>query len=223
MSTHYEDMVERFTKRHGDKFSEENLDQRFRPFYDSQQRIQVQYIGSEQKHYGTVGITSGWKPMFILMNNARARSSSVTLDSNVHLTGVNVHGRTYRPVVTLPPAYRTVVTLPPAHKTVQATNPPVPFFDAIPDDLDLHHRCVEHGNINCQLRLACQSNGTEYQPLATCLKCSRPFHPNTWKDVAHRHYCEACIITAETSKSLITIANSPAAMIDGWLERIARL
>ena len=253
MSTRYEDMVERFTKKHGDKFSEQDLDQRFRPFYDSQQRIQVQYVKTinDPKHYGTVGISSGWKPTFILMNNVRARSSSVTLNRNIDITGVNVGGRTYRP-------YR-----PPVTGTYRPYRPPVTANNVVTlndvvcadcglpgyivdglcarcvikrglqlngappilDDLDLYNRCIEHGNVNCRLETISQTSrdGTEYLHLATCLKCSRPFHPNTWEDVARRHYCEVCVLQSITDLGgTIIINNSPAAMIDSWLERIRK-
>lgn len=202
MTTKYEDMVERFTKKYGDKFTEIDLDQWFRPFYDSQQRIQVEYVGSLGFHYGTVGITSGWRPTFILMKTKTARSSSVTLNSNILITGINVYGRTYRPYF-----------------------PDVATTRANTNDLQLSKRCIEHGNIDCRLWTASQTSldRTESLPIATCLKCSRPFHPNTWEDVAHRHYCPSCIdmgsseLNYKPSNPLIVIT------MDTMLKKIKRL
>jgi hypothetical protein len=58
-----------------------------------------------------------------------------------------------------------------------------------------HRRCVEHGNIDCRLECSSQFdyNG-RVEPITTCGRCDRPFHPNVRADVAHRHYCEMCLI-----------------------------
>lgn len=79
----------------GERFDESELDQRFRPYYESQERIKVQTLGMELT--GTVGVTTGWKPSFILMRTSRSRGSPWLLGRGDKIIAVK-GGRQYRPV-----------------------------------------------------------------------------------------------------------------------------
>lgn len=63
--------------QYGDKFDSSDLATQFIPYYRSQQRIEVD-MGYEIKR-GTIGITTGWKPCFLLMLRKDSIGSSYTL------------------------------------------------------------------------------------------------------------------------------------------------
>ena len=64
------------------KFDDSDLAEQFIPFYENQQRIEVDfyYKGkvTETKR-GRIGITTGWKPCFLLMLTVRSIGSMYTL------------------------------------------------------------------------------------------------------------------------------------------------
>ena len=63
---------------HGDKFDPSDLDPRFALYWENKKRIQVQFSDGEIKS-GTVGITTGWKPIFLLMLRRNSHGSIYTL------------------------------------------------------------------------------------------------------------------------------------------------
>lgn len=73
----YSEFLERKRREYGDKFDASDLDPRFIPFYESGERIKVETIGKPMT--GTVGVTTGWKPCFLLMRTKRSISSPWTL------------------------------------------------------------------------------------------------------------------------------------------------
>ena len=77
MSTEYECYLRRKRAEHGAQFDPSELDQRFVPFYGTETRIMVEAWG--ELHYGRVGVTTGWKPVFLLMHNRRCSGSSHVL------------------------------------------------------------------------------------------------------------------------------------------------
>ncbi len=76
-------------KRHswGERFSEAALAQKFRPFFESGQRIEVRFPGGVIKR-GTVGMTTGWMPTFLLMLRRDSTGSSWVLSDDVELLDV---------------------------------------------------------------------------------------------------------------------------------------
>jgi len=58
-----------------------NISEQFIPYYKNKQRIKVQYTYGKEKEVksGTVGITTGWKPVFILMLRSNSTGSSYIL------------------------------------------------------------------------------------------------------------------------------------------------
>lgn len=79
----YKDYVSRKKAEYGDKFDESDLDPRFIPFYESGERIKIDDFG--RTIGGTVGITTGWKPVFLLMRTSRSTGSSDILGKHTKI------------------------------------------------------------------------------------------------------------------------------------------
>lgn len=62
----------------GTKFDGSDLCPKFIPYFNNQKRIKIKFSYGEVKS-GTVGITTGWKPCFLLMLTKRSRGSAYTL------------------------------------------------------------------------------------------------------------------------------------------------
>ena len=73
----YNEFLERKKKEYGDKFNPSNLNPNFIQFYNNGARIEVDF-GYETKR-GTIGVTTGWKPCFLLMLTKRSTGSSYTI------------------------------------------------------------------------------------------------------------------------------------------------
>lgn len=100
----YTEYVSRQQVRYPGKFSESDLPAKFRPFLRSGQRIRVSRVYSPDETYtrtGTVGVTTGHKPAFLLMRRASDHGSSDVLSDKDTITHVQ-YGRTYVPVQNLP-------------------------------------------------------------------------------------------------------------------------
>lgn len=76
--------------KYGDKFDSSDLNTEFIPYYENQQRIEVDF-GYEIKR-GRIGITTGWKPCFLLMLTTRSTGSSYTIGKKDKVLSV-VSGR----------------------------------------------------------------------------------------------------------------------------------
>lgn len=79
--TEYEDYIYRKKKEYGKKFDSSDLDKRFIKYFNSGQRIKVTFEWGEES--GTVGVTTGWKPVFLLIKTSRSHGSSTTLNKSV--------------------------------------------------------------------------------------------------------------------------------------------
>lgn len=90
----YEEMIARRTSYNiGDRpFDASNLDQRFVQFYNNGERIKVQYTHCDETFTGTVGVTTGWKPVFILIHSSRSMGSSIILNENFKIIGTKRRG-----------------------------------------------------------------------------------------------------------------------------------
>lgn len=73
----YSELIARKKAEYGSKFDDSDLDKQYIRFFESGQRITVDF-GYEVKR-GTVGVTTGWKPVFLLMLTKRSIGSSHTL------------------------------------------------------------------------------------------------------------------------------------------------
>ena len=75
---------------YGDKFDPSTLSEQFIPYYENGKRIEVEFTYGEEKELkrGTIGITTGWRPVFMLMLKSNSRSSSHLLDDSVKIIKV---------------------------------------------------------------------------------------------------------------------------------------
>lgn len=99
--TAYSDMLARFRVRHGDKLDLSDMDGRFAQFYGTGARIGVRWHADDEGpiEYGTVSVTTGWKPCFLLMHRVGDSGSSTLLDDHVDIVSVKYPGaRKYRPL-----------------------------------------------------------------------------------------------------------------------------
>lgn len=80
----------------GSRFDFSDLAPQFVPFWESGQRIKVR-VDSGEELTGTVEVTTGWKPCFLLMRTTRSIGSPHTLSYTDTIIAVK-SGRTYIPV-----------------------------------------------------------------------------------------------------------------------------
>ena len=76
--TPFEAFIARKKVEWGEKFDASDLDQRFVPYFNERRRIKVRFFGTVTKQ-GTVGVTTGWRPVFLLLLTKRSTGSSWTL------------------------------------------------------------------------------------------------------------------------------------------------
>jgi hypothetical protein len=88
MSSKFQNFVNRKTVEYGDKFDSSELSKQFIPYYETGQRIEVEFPYSEEIKRGTVGVTTGWKPCFLLMLRSNSLGSIYTLDDNCKILKV---------------------------------------------------------------------------------------------------------------------------------------
>lgn len=82
----YQEFTE--TKKHefGEKFDASDLNPEFVPYFESGKRVEVDF-GYEKKR-GTIGVTTGWKPCFLLMLTKRSIGSSHTIGKDAKVIKV---------------------------------------------------------------------------------------------------------------------------------------
>lgn len=93
--TRYEEYIAKRKHEFGSCFTEENLDQRFVPYFNSGEQVKIEACYG--MIYGRIGATTGWRPAFLLMHNSRAIGSSVILGSSHHIVAVK-RGTKYVPI-----------------------------------------------------------------------------------------------------------------------------
>ena len=83
--TKFEELLERKKQEYGRKFRVSSLDRRFIRYFNSGERIKVtyKYGKTTEVKTGTVGVTTGWKPVFLLVLTSRSLGSSYFLDKSV--------------------------------------------------------------------------------------------------------------------------------------------
>ena len=91
----YREFCERGRQQYGSKFDTRDLDPKFIPYYESGQRIKVESFHATA--CGTVGVTTGWRPVFLLMRRTTAKGSSYTLGKTDRIVAEQVRGK-YREV-----------------------------------------------------------------------------------------------------------------------------
>ena len=87
--------TERKRVEYGARFNACNLQPEFVPFFNSGQRVRVR-LWDGTTLTGTIGVTTGWHPCFLLVRTARSFGSRFTLGTNDHVIAVK-HNRLYEP------------------------------------------------------------------------------------------------------------------------------
>jgi hypothetical protein len=77
-SRSFADFIQKKKTEFKDKFDDSGLAKKFIPYYENQNRIEVDVHGEGLKR-GRVGVTTGWKPAFLLVLTSRSMGSSITL------------------------------------------------------------------------------------------------------------------------------------------------
>jgi hypothetical protein len=88
----YQEFIERKKREHGKKFSEKNINRDFIKYYENGARVEVGYYFKEGAEVeikrGTIGITTGWQPCFLLMLTKRSIGSSYIINENCKILKV---------------------------------------------------------------------------------------------------------------------------------------
>ncbi len=76
--TNYDEMVANKKAQYGGKFDASDLDARFVRYFNSGERIRVETTDGDavDVRTGTVGVTTGWRPAFLLIHRSNASGSS---------------------------------------------------------------------------------------------------------------------------------------------------
>lgn len=82
----FSDYISKKNREYPGKFDSSNLNPTFIPYFESGQRIEVDF-GHETKR-GTIGVSTGWKPVFLLVLTSRSTGSSWTIGMNDKVTRV---------------------------------------------------------------------------------------------------------------------------------------
>lgn len=83
------EFLARKEREHGARWDPSELADKFGPAFSSGERIRVEFPWGEVRT-GTVGVTTGWRPVFLLMLSSRSRGSSYILDDRVKFTSAKV-------------------------------------------------------------------------------------------------------------------------------------
>lgn len=73
-------------QEYGSRFDDSDLVNWAIPFFESGKRIKVLVYGKELT--GTIGVTTGWKPCFLLMRKRNSISSGYLINANVKLLAI---------------------------------------------------------------------------------------------------------------------------------------
>jgi len=96
--TRYDDYLASKRSAYMERFDESELSRQFIPYFNNRARIRVE-MPYDEILTGTVGVTTGWRPSFILMRTSRSIGSCHLLDDRARIIGVQENGsRKYRPV-----------------------------------------------------------------------------------------------------------------------------
>ncbi len=82
----YKTYIARKMNEYGKEFNPKDLAVQFIPYYESGQRVEVGFVSSStgkvyETKRGTIGVTTGQQPVFILMLTKRSMGSSYTLSA----------------------------------------------------------------------------------------------------------------------------------------------
>lgn len=79
----YNDFIARKTREYGEKFSADDLNPAFINAFNNGDRFRVLVdFGYDAPIWGYVGVTTGWRPCFLLMRRRGQHGSSETINAN---------------------------------------------------------------------------------------------------------------------------------------------
>lgn len=81
----YDELLARGRAQWGERFDPSDLAPQFAPYYENQARIEVDTCGMVLR--GRVGVTTGWRPAFLLMRRRSDRGSAWVLSSKDRILG----------------------------------------------------------------------------------------------------------------------------------------
>jgi len=91
--TKFHELLERKKEEYGDKFNDKDLAKKFISYYNNGYKIKVKF--GDEIITGRVGITTGWKPVFLLIRTERSIGSSYTLSNRDKIIGIKI-GNKYK-------------------------------------------------------------------------------------------------------------------------------
>jgi hypothetical protein len=95
----YADLVEYFKRQHGDRFDDSELYSQFRPWVGYRGRIEISGEHfANRRRTGYLGVTSGWRPAFMLVSRSNATGSSDLLRRDDHVIARQLSDGKYHPV-----------------------------------------------------------------------------------------------------------------------------
>lgn len=97
-TTAFEQYCKNKKAQYGTLFSTKNLAQQFIPYLHTNTRLKIQ-DETGQTYFGTVGISTGWVPVFLLMHSTRSIGSSFILQPHHKITAIKT-GHKYTPIET---------------------------------------------------------------------------------------------------------------------------
>ncbi|MGH7174772.1 MAG: hypothetical protein ACREGR_00225 [Minisyncoccia bacterium] len=83
----FKEYLGRKQREYGEKFNPAGLAKAFVPFYENGKRIEVRFSCGTVKR-GTVGVTTGWGPCFLLMLRKNSMGSMWTIDDKTEILKV---------------------------------------------------------------------------------------------------------------------------------------
>lgn len=95
MPTELEQYIERKRREFGDKFDDSNLqaaDHWVRDAFNKGYRVKLHDTKYGDIAMGTVSVTTGWKPSFLLIHNARSNGSSHVIQPYEKVVAIKLPG-----------------------------------------------------------------------------------------------------------------------------------
>jgi hypothetical protein len=95
----FENYQERKRQEYGEKFDPSALAKKFIKYFNNGERIEVRFSSGEIKR-GTVGVTTGWRPSFLLMLRSNSLGSSHLLseeDEILYIVGKHPAHKVFPP------------------------------------------------------------------------------------------------------------------------------
>lgn len=89
----YKTLIDARRDQYPISFDDSALAKAFIPHFNvgKRRRIKVQFHPSEKPVWGFVGVTTGWKPTFLLMRNIRCHGSRYVLDDSCKILDLKTH------------------------------------------------------------------------------------------------------------------------------------